>query len=81
MTGNLETIQKETQSKPRQVGIIFSHMQSSVCKLVTHGPGQPTDIFGSQCVFEIFSQLPTFEIGEILLYFIFKIFFFDVDRF
>lgn len=48
------------------MGIIFSHMQSSVCKLVTRGPNRPTGIFSSQCfLFLHFRWLPKFEIGEI----------------
>ena len=48
---------------------------SVICRAVfvnwsLHGPSQPTDIFGSQVLFifyflKIFSELPTFEIGEI----------------
>lgn len=48
MQGNLETAQKETQNKPRQAGILSSHWQSSVCKLVTRGLNHPTDRFGLQ---------------------------------
>lgn len=69
MTGNLETVQKETQTTPRQAVIIFSHMQSSLCKLVTPWP-KPAHryIWLTSVVYFLFFknvQLPTFEIGEI----------------
>lgn len=69
MTGNLETVQKETQTTPGQAVIIFSHTQSSLCKLVTPWP-KPAHryIWLTSVIFyflKIFSELPTFEIGEI----------------
>lgn len=45
MTGNLETVQKETPRKPRRMDMIFNLTQGSICILVGLGPNWPTDLW------------------------------------